>query len=53
LAVELTAYMSLLWDQVREFAYVALAEDAVELLSTQIGLSEPVNLVPEYYHPII
>jgi hypothetical protein len=39
-------------DQVREFAYVALAEDAVELLSAQAGLSEPVNLVPED-HPII
>lgn len=52
LAVELTAYMSPLWDQVREFAYIALAEDTVDLLSTQAGLSEPVNLVPED-HPII
>lgn len=52
LAVELTAYMSPLWDQVREFAYVAVAEDAVDLLSTQAGLSEPVNIRPED-HPII
>jgi hypothetical protein len=51
-AFALTAYMSPLWDQVREFSYLAVAEDAVDLLLGQADFVKAINILPQE-HPIV
>jgi hypothetical protein len=48
----LTAYMSPLWDQVRELSYLAVAEDAVGPLLGHANLAQAFRILPEE-HPVI
>jgi hypothetical protein len=53
----LSAYMTPLWDQIREISYLAISEDAIDSLRQHTKCSRPgprdvVNLLPEE-HPII
>jgi hypothetical protein len=48
-AFALAAYMSPLWDQIREFSYLAISEDAIDPLLRHADFSLTMKILPQEY----